>query len=114
MKKGYAFSAMFCALSLFVLQAFGQETSNYNPHETFDPTFISEPGTAYRSGSGQPGPAYWQNRASYKISADLNESDATVTAQEVISYKNNSPDALPYLWRCWRRSIKASRTCWPT
>ncbi len=98
MKKGYIIIVSFCAVSFFAVRAFAQEKSQYNPHETFDPMFLGEPGTVYRSGSGQPGPAYWQNRASYKISADLNESENLVTAREVISYKNNSPDPLPYLW----------------
>jgi hypothetical protein len=98
MKKGSSFTIILCAFGFVTLQAFAQEASKYNPHETFDPTFLSEPPTAYRSGSGQPGPAYWQNRSSYKITADLNDAENSVTAQEVITYKNNSPDALPYLW----------------
>ncbi|HEY6952200.1 MAG TPA: M1 family metallopeptidase [Bacteroidota bacterium] len=78
--------------------ALAQETSKYNPHETFDPNFLSDPGTAYRSGSGEPGPAYWQNRADYKISAQLDDTANIITGHEVITYRNNSPDALSYLW----------------
>ncbi|HTY37649.1 MAG TPA: M1 family metallopeptidase [Bacteroidota bacterium] len=89
---------MFCALVVSSMTTFAQELSTYNPHETFDPGFLNQPGTVYRSGSGRPGPAYWQNRADYKITAELNEADSTVSASETISYKNNSPDALPYLW----------------
>ena len=88
----------FCALVAFSMWAFAQESSTYNPHETFDPGFLNQSGTVYRSGSGRPGPAYWQNRADYKITAELNEADSTITADETISYSNNSPDSLPYLW----------------
>ena len=87
-----------CAFLSFTALAYGQDQSTYNPHETFDPAFLSGAGTVYRSGSGRPGPEYWQNRADYKITAELDDTANTVTAQEVISYKNNSPDELPYLW----------------
>ena len=87
-----------CAMVFFTSLAFAQEASTYNPHETFDPNFLSQPGTIYRSGSGQPGLAYWQNRADYKISAELNDTENTLIGHEVITYTNNSPDPLPYLW----------------
>ncbi len=87
-----------CTLVLCVSPTMGQEMSKYNPHETFDPGFLGEPGTEYRSGSGEPGPGYWQNRADYKILASLNDSTNFVTSHVVITYTNNSPDPLPYLW----------------
>jgi hypothetical protein len=98
MKNKLALLWTLCAFVFFVASTFAQESTKYNPHETFDPTFLSQPGTIYRSGSGQPGPAYWQNRADYKISAELDDTANTLTAHEVITYRNNSPDALPYLW----------------
>jgi hypothetical protein len=87
-----------CAFVFLAAPTLAQESSVYNPRETFDPNFFSEPGTVYRSGSGRPGPAYWQNRADYTISADLDEPENTLTGHEVITYTNNSPDQLPYLW----------------
>jgi len=87
-----------CALILSSVPVLTQEPSKYDPRETFDPNFLNHPGTVYRSGSGEPGPAYWQNEADYNLSADLDDTANTVTAHEVITYKNNSPDALPYLW----------------
>ena len=48
---------------------FAQQSSAYNPIKAFDPGFLNSPGTAYRSGSGAPGPAYWQNESDYKIEA---------------------------------------------
>jgi hypothetical protein len=94
--KSLFFSAM---IVLFVSAAsiFAQQ-SKYDQHKLFDPTFLSEPGTAYRSGSGQPGPLYWQNYASYKINASLDAKDNIVSGSETITYTNNSPDRLPYLW----------------
>ena len=75
-----------------------QTKSNYNPRSLFDPTFLSSPGTVYRSGDGMPGPAYWQNEADYTIKAELDTAAKKITGTVVIDYKNNSPDALSYVW----------------
>lgn len=52
----------------------------------------------YRSGSGAPGPRYWQQRADYVINAELDDNNQTIRGSETITYYNNSPDALTYLW----------------
>lgn len=52
----------------------------------------------YRSASGVPGPKYWQQQADYVINAELNDENQSITGSEVITYTNNSPDALKYLW----------------
>ena len=51
-----------------------------------------------RSASGAPGPDYWQQRADYVIDVTLDEDLKTITGSETITYTNNSPDTLPYLW----------------
>jgi hypothetical protein len=52
----------------------------------------------YRTASGAPGPKYWQQRADYKISARLDEDSLKLHGKETITYYNNSPDVLTYLW----------------
>lgn len=52
----------------------------------------------YRTASGAPGPNYYQNMADYKIQVELDDKNQTITGSETITYKNNSPDALTYLW----------------
>jgi len=52
----------------------------------------------YRSGSGAPGPKYWQQQADYIISVELNDDNQSITGSETITYHNNSPDVLKYLW----------------
>ena len=52
----------------------------------------------YRSGSGAPGPRYWQQRADYLIDAELNDTNQSISGSETITYFNNSPDVLKYLW----------------
>jgi hypothetical protein len=52
----------------------------------------------YRTASGAPGPKYWQQRADYDIKCSLDEQNTRLTGSETISYYNNSPDVLTYLW----------------
>jgi hypothetical protein len=52
----------------------------------------------YRTGSGAPGPKYWQQKADYDIAVELHESSNSISGKETITYTNNSPDALKYLW----------------
>ncbi|WP_395006109.1 M1 family metallopeptidase [Undibacterium sp.] len=54
--------------------------------------------TATRAASGAPGHAYWQQRADYVIRASLDEDKRSITGSETITYHNNSPDTLNYLW----------------
>ena len=51
-----------------------------------------------RTASGAPGHAYWQQRADYVIRATLDESKRAISGTETITYHNNSPDSLNYLW----------------
>ncbi len=74
------------------------QSTGYNPHKAFDPFFDSQLGTAYRSADGQPGPDYWTNRTNYRISATLDTVQKSITANEIITYVNNSPDKLSFLW----------------
>ena len=52
----------------------------------------------YRTGSGAPGPRYWQQKADYAISVELDDDRQAITGKETITYHNNSPDVLKYLW----------------
>ncbi|GAB1857264.1 M1 family metallopeptidase [Flavobacteriaceae bacterium MHTCC 0001] len=56
------------------------------------------PPNSYRSASGAPGKAYWQQRADYSIRATLDENNNVLSGDETITYYNNSPDDLNYLW----------------
>jgi len=52
----------------------------------------------YRTASGAPGPKYWQQRCDYDIKAELDEPNYTLTGSETVTYFNNSPNELTYLW----------------
>ncbi|HWI75546.1 MAG TPA: hypothetical protein VNS53_00500, partial [Sphingomicrobium sp.] len=72
--------------------------STYNPRETFAPLDFSPAVNRYRSGSGLPGPDYWQNRADYVINARLDPATHSISGTVRIHYTNNSPDTLDVLW----------------
>ena len=74
------------------------DEGGFDPLASFARFQYPDPPSAYRSASGLPGPAYWQNRADYSIKASLDPATRTLTGSEVITYTNNSPDALPVLW----------------
>lgn len=52
----------------------------------------------FRTASGAPGPAYYQQQADYKIDIELDDKNSSIKGSEVITYYNNSPDILEYLW----------------
>ena len=52
----------------------------------------------YRTASGAPGQGYWQNRADYAIEAYLDEEKRVLRGSETVTYYNNSPDTLDYIW----------------
>lgn len=79
-------------------EAASPQTGKYSSQEAFSPLFYTSNGNEYRSASGYPGPKYWQNRADYNITANLDEQSHTVSGTVSITYKNNSPDQLPFLW----------------
>ncbi|MBT0669770.1 M1 family metallopeptidase [Novosphingobium profundi] len=54
--------------------------------------------TDYRNASGAPGYRYWQQKVDYDVTARLDEGKRSVSGLETITYRNNSPDSLPYLW----------------
>ena len=91
-----------CILASFTITSFSQtaDSTKYDHQDLFGP--ITWPVTSgnTRSASGQPGEHYWQNRADYQIHAKLSEAqdDTTIAGDVTITYTNNSPDNLEYLW----------------
>lgn len=93
------------SLSVFVLSItgiFAQNIQN-NPKSNHGNKFeqlgtILPDANNFRSASGAPGNEYWQQRADYDIDAFLNEKELKLEGAEQITYFNNSPDPLSYLW----------------
>ena len=61
----------------------------------------------YRSASGAPGPDYYQQQADYKMKIRLDDKNAKIYGEETITYTNNSPDDLEYLWIQLDQNVRA-------
>ena len=61
----------------------------------------------YRTGSGAPGKDYWQQRADYVMDLTLDDESQKITGKETITYFNNSPDQLQYLWLQLDQNMRA-------
>ena len=77
---------------------FSQNSGNYDQHEAFAPIFYPAFGDEVRTAAGTPGPKYWQNEADYSIQASLDDVNQKISGTVAITYKNNSPDPMPFVW----------------
>jgi len=102
-------------LALLLFLNAGAQTSGYNNREAFNPQFYPYPGNDVRSASGEPGAKYWQNRADYRINSTLDTAKHSISADVEITYTNNSPDNLKFLWlqvdqNIYKKDSRASYT----
>ena len=89
------FYFLVCVLSINSI--YSQSTSNHgNKFEQLG-SLLPTP-NEYRTASGAPGTKYWQQRVDYDIKCELDEDNQKLTGSETITYFNNSPDVLSYLW----------------
>ena len=97
MKKLLLNATIFMVLCIGFSSAFAQN-SNYSYYDAFAPNFYTKNATETRSASGKPGVKYWQNKADYKLTASLNEATNEIKGSVNLTYTNNSPDELNYIW----------------
>ena len=72
------------------------EQINTNKFRQLNQEFSSP--NMFRTASGAPGPEYYQQQADYKIDIELDDLNKKIYGDEIITYTNNSPDQLDYLW----------------
>lgn len=72
--------------------------TKYDYHDLFAPFFYTKNGNDQRAATGEPGPGYWQNRADYTIDAKLNEQTNEISGSELLTYTNNSPLKMNFIW----------------
>ena len=65
---------------------------------------------SYRTGSGAPGPKYWQQRADYVLNAEVDDDKQTLTGSGTITYYNNAPEPLSYLWLQLDQNVNADNS----
>ena len=73
-----------------------KEKINTNKFRQLNQEFASP--NMFRTASGAPGPAYYQQQADYVINIELDDANKKLYGDEIVTYTNNSPDLLDYLW----------------
>ncbi|MFD2587582.1 M1 family metallopeptidase [Croceitalea marina] len=102
-KLKYCFASMLFLFGAVVFAQEVEEKKEREPGHTNQSRFkqlyeeFSTPNT-YRSASGAPGPDYYQQQADYKMDIELDDKNAKIYGNETITYTNNSPDDLEFLW----------------
>ncbi|SFC07547.1 hypothetical protein SAMN05421780_102483 [Flexibacter flexilis DSM 6793] len=95
-----------CGLLLCAAHTLWAQTNGDNSKLKQLGTELPTPNT-YRAASGAPGHEYWQQKADYQIEATLNDEKQSLKGRETITYTNNSPDVLEYLWLQLDQNINA-------
>ena len=91
-------------LASFILSitfsVFAQDTTHsiYDPHTLFSPMPYGTSVNISRAATGEPNIGYWQNKADYQINVSLDDVKNEISGSVTITYKNNSPHALSFLW----------------
>ncbi len=96
------FTSVITMLLCFAVVGWSQNIQN-NPNSNHGNKFEQMGGifptpNEYRTASGAPGPKYWQQRCDYDIKCELDEKNLKLTGSETVTYFNNSPNELTYLW----------------
>lgn len=100
-KTGLILLVFFVSLSLLNAQETKQKEAqkghyNISKFKQLNEEFATP--NMYRTAAGAPGKNYYQQRADYKIDVILDDKNQKIFGTETITYYNNSPDVLEYLW----------------
>ncbi len=83
-------------LSMSFAISFAQENTNQSAFRQLGQELPTP--NVYRTGAGAPGHEYYQQKADYEMRIHLDDENQRIDGIETITYTNNSPDALEYLW----------------
>jgi len=98
-------------IAVFSFMAFtvmAQENTNQNSFRQLGQELPTP--NSYRTASGAPGAEYWQQKADYKMKIEIDDENAKLLGTSNITYKNNSPDELRYLWLQLDQNVRAHDT----
>ena len=96
----FLYAVLFVSASTFAQNEIKPERQPGHPNENKFKQLYDEFATPnmFRTGSGAPGPAYYQQQADYKMDIEIDDEKSRLYGDETITYTNNSPDGLKYLW----------------
>ncbi|MDA8824964.1 M1 family metallopeptidase, partial [Schleiferiaceae bacterium] len=98
------------ALSLLAMAAFAVQAQNVNTSKFRQLGQELPTPNVYRTASGAPGHEYYQQRADYDMTVTLDDETQRIYGEETITYTNNSPDELRYLWVQLDQNMRAKNS----
>lgn len=98
MRKLLILSLLLCTAGLTLAQDIRNNPGSNHGNKFEQLGTILPTPNEYRTASGAPGPKYWQQRADYEIKCELDEANLKLKGSETVTYFNNSPDVLTYIW----------------
>ncbi len=102
----------FVSYSLILLSGFftlsAQENTNTNKFRQLKQELATP--NVYRTASGAPGHEYWQQKADYKMDIRLDDNTQRIYGEELITYQNQSPDVLKYIWLQLDQNMRAKNS----
>ena len=107
MKKIFFYGMLLLSSTVIWAQTVGQE-GHYNQSKFRQLKQELATPNSYRTASGAPGHAYYQQKADYKMDIVLDDEKQRIYGEELITYYNNSPDQLDYLWVQLDQNIRAA------
>ena len=97
-------------LSLVALSSLGLSSQNVNTSKFRQLGQELPTPNVYRTASGAPGHEYYQQQADYNMSIRLDDETQRIYGEETITYTNNSPDELRYLWVQLDQNMRAQNS----
>ena len=90
-----------------------REQGHYNENKFRQMYDIMATPNMFRTASGAPGPAYYQQKADYKMDIEIDDKNQKLYGKETITYYNNSPESLEYLWVQLDQNMRAQNSKTP-
>ncbi len=92
-------------LTVLPIVGWAQQNINDNPFKQLGQELPTP--NDFRTAAGAPGAEYWQNRADYTMDIRLDDENQKIYGEETITYHNESPDQLYYLWLQLDQNMRA-------
>ncbi|MEE9439896.1 MAG: M1 family metallopeptidase [Saprospiraceae bacterium] len=94
--------------SILSLTIYGQENTNLNKFRQLGQELPTP--NIYRNAAGAPGAKYWQQKVDYDMKIEIDDEARKLYGSSKITYKNNSPDELTYLWLQLDQNVRAQES----
>ena len=99
---------LFALIAGVIISAFAQQNINQSKFKQLGQELPTP--NVYRNAAGAPGHDYYQQKADYDLDITLDDENQRISGNEVITYHNQSPDRLTYLWLQLDQNVRAQNS----